>query len=207
MAPVGASDEKFNEWLVSECQEAGRKITSLMELDERVVTIGATLLVGAATVAVAQGNEDLLLGLPLAFGALICFIAYLHGEVFALGGYKAALEEHLAKRLGQRLIVWESIVAPEVRHRAASNWIGVGVIAGLYVGASIVALIQAIREGDIAGWRAQHGGWIIAATVAGIMGAGLTAALAFRSAQSSYARAKKATADALDQPAANRRRP
>ena len=106
MSPVDREGQ-LDTWLFSECQETGRKISSLISLDERLIGIGATLLIAAATVAVSNGFEEVLVGLPVAYGALLCFVFYLHGETMALAGYKAALSRSIWRtawdRRGNRL--------------------------------------------------------------------------------------------------------
>ena len=192
------ASEKITEMLFAECQEAGKKISGLVELDERLVTVGATLIVGAATVAVAKGKEDILLGLPLAISALLSFIAYLHGELFALGGYKAALEEELTRRVGRPLIVWESHVSVPTRHRSAATITALLFLTLLYAAGSFAAVIEARRSADVIGWRSAHGSLLIGMTWASIVAGALASGLALASARRGYTRAKAITSAALN---------
>jgi hypothetical protein len=192
------TSEKITEMLFEECQEVGKKVSGLVELDERLVTVGATLIIGAATVAVAKGKEDILLGVPLAISALLSFIAYLHGELFALGGYKAALEEELNRRVGRPIIVWESHVSVPLRHRSRATITALAFLVLLYGAGSFAAVVEAHRASDVAGWRHSHGTLLLALTSASIFVGALASGLALASARLGYDRAKTIAASALN---------
>jgi hypothetical protein len=192
------SSEKITEMLFDECQEVGKKVSGLVELDERLVTVGATLIIGAATVAVAKGKEDILLGVPLAISALLSFIAYLHGELFALGGYKAALEEELARRVGRPIIVWESHVSVPLRHRSQATITALMFLVLLYGAGSFAAVIEAHRAADVAGWRQAHGALLVVLTWASIFVGALASGFALTSARLGYKRARMIASAALN---------
>jgi hypothetical protein len=198
MAPAPC-DEKLNEWLFSECQEAGSKISALMALDERIIAISLTLLIGAATVAVANGFAEVLVGLPVVFAALICLTGNWHAEIAALGGYKAALEEHLASRVGRRVIVWESRISRTVRHNDAPILISYGVLLVVFAGTVVAATVEATHLDEQSGWREHPGTLMVVLTVVAWIVSGLAALVSFWSAGRAYDKAKRAAAKALSE--------
>jgi hypothetical protein len=162
-------ESKKTDFLFQESLEVGRKISALVALDERLLTVGATTIIAGVTLAATKGFPEALLALPAAIAALVAFTTHLHAELFALSGYKAALEEALELELGGPSVIWESRIVPSVRLSSIATRIAHAfflTIAGAGVAAAVV---QAFHSRHIPGWQARHSTLILGLVCAEIL--------------------------------------
>jgi hypothetical protein len=180
--------DKVTEWLIDEARDAGRRISEVMSVDEKVLATGITVIGLAATVAVAQQKPYLLMAIPGALAALFCFIAYRYAEAFAISGYKVVLERAIRKRLGGiPVVAWESEIARRRYKSPATLLLGV-VLTALYVGASYLAVTQARATEHPHHWGHSHSGLLVALTIGSIAAGAVVAASALWQAIAERAR-------------------
>jgi hypothetical protein len=176
-------------WLIDECRDAGRRISDVRTLDEKVVATGVTVIGLAGTVAVAQGKPYLLMALPSAFAALYCFIAYRYAEAFAVSGYKAVLERAIAERLGGIPIdAWESEIAPSGYDIPSTLVLGT-VMTLAFAGACALAILQAFKTRDLHHWGHANSTLLISLTIGSIVAGVALAAAGFWQAAGARRRA------------------
>lgn len=139
-----------------------------MQLSERITATGIALTAIGANVAIGQGKSELLMALPALFAALICYVAYINSEVFALGGYVAVLETAIERRLGHPLLIWESQVAPQ-RHASAPRLVFRIYLGGMWTALTCAAIWQAVQTRDQDAWGHDASCFLIATTLVSII--------------------------------------
>ena len=85
-------------------------IRTIEGANDRVIGLGATFVVAAATVGLAQHVVPLFFALPFAIIGVIFYGVMSYVWVFSLGGYKLYLEEEINRTIGERLLLWEALV-------------------------------------------------------------------------------------------------
>lgn len=163
----GIDDAKIVEYLVAECRDTGGRLTAYLLLGERVLATSLAVLSLAAGLAVNAKKPYLLMGLPLAFAIVIMYIIYLNTEAISLGGYKAALEEEITRRLGQPVMFWESKVA-SMQHRSLPQYSMRVVTCLFFAGSIVVALVQAFGTQTPKHWGHHFAAWYVGGTVGSV---------------------------------------
>jgi hypothetical protein len=160
-------EQDIVEWLVKECHEVANRITSYLLVGERVLVIGWGVLTVAITIAVSQDQSQFLMGLPFVYCLLLIYLSYLNTEAVSLGGYKAAIELEIVRRVGFPVVSWESQIARQ-RHWdiAGASVRLLGLI--LLLGSIVVALIQALATRSPNHWGHADSPLYIGGTIGSI---------------------------------------
>jgi hypothetical protein len=165
--------------LVSELQDARKRLTDIMLSSERVLATGVAILAIAANVALAQHFTQPLLFIPLLADGLIAYMAYMYAELFALGGYCLLLEEEISTRTGdQRLAFWETVIAP-LRLTAIPRRILQIFVVAIAIGLNAAAVLTALRTRHMHHWGHHHSTLIIVTTLLATVAAATLASAAF----------------------------
>lgn len=136
------------EGLLEECRNVSERLVSYLLMGEKILASSVVLISFGVTLAINSGKIYLLIGLPLSLSLLIVYLLFLNTEALSLGGYQAALEGEVARRLRFPVTHWESEVARH-RHSAVANiWIRV-IISAAYLSSVAVAVIQAVETTSV----------------------------------------------------------
>jgi hypothetical protein len=153
---------------VAECRDTGSRLTEYLLLGERVLATALAVLSLATTLAINYKKSYLLMGLPLAFAIAVLYVIYLNTEAISLGGYKAALEDEITRRLGHPVTFWESRIA-RMRHHSIPNYSMRVVTCLFFLGSIIVALAQAFATQSRSHFGHQYAALYIGGTITSII--------------------------------------
>jgi hypothetical protein len=118
LAPLDVTRDELIDHLIEESRDAGSKISAhLVAMEQTTVVAFGAVFIGASLV-IDKGKTFILMGLPLVGTLFLTHAFDLLGEVFSLGGYRAALEEAIEEQAGFPVGIWESQISPHVRHVA-----------------------------------------------------------------------------------------
>lgn len=160
--------DQVTELLIAEYSSATQRLTQVMLLGERVLTIGVAVLTLAANVAIVQDKDYVLVGLPFAIATLLTYLTYLNTEVMGLGGYRAAIEEVVNDRVGGPVALWESSIA-SVRHRSRAAYALAVLLCVVWLGTVFVAMAIAVDGGRRGHWAENHSMLAVIGTAASIV--------------------------------------
>ena len=110
------SDSEVIEYLFRECERVGNGITELFKQGEKILTLGATVIIAGIAYGTEKDIKSLFLILPFAVFALCFYGIHLAREMFSQGGYKRYLEEEINSRIGEDILLWEIHIAKNTGH-------------------------------------------------------------------------------------------
>src|SRR3954453_15299960 len=116
-----------------------------IERADRVLGLGVTVLTGSVAVGVANDAVEVVLGVPVALGLLISYVMQVYADAVAMGMARKRIEQHLADRLGQEILIYERRVAAERHSHGVSFVTGIGV-GLLFAGSVAAGLVIALQE-------------------------------------------------------------
>jgi hypothetical protein len=182
--------------LVDDYNEAGKRLTQFMVLDERLLATGVSVISAAASVAIGSGKTYFLLVVPVALAFLFLVIDFLHAEVLALGGYRSVLEEAIETRIGTPISGWERHVAP-LRHAARTTAMTRVVAATIYLASVCAALVEASNTTNAKHWGSDHSTLVLTASTLSIAVSGAAVLVSKARLRSEYRRVREATSASL----------
>lgn len=148
-------------WLISEAHRVGDHINAMLLAEDRMITFGAAVITVSSNVALARGAGHLLMALPLLVGLLVAYNSHVKAELYALGGYKAGIEEEITRRVGSPIVFWESQVACRHRHHTRSKAILTGYLALLWSLSIVISVFEAVQTTMPGHWGyAYRGFWV-----------------------------------------------
>ncbi len=109
-------DAELLKTLKSEADRVADKIHSLYMARESVIALTSTATGGVIALTASTARYAAILLLPFILLGLTAYATDRANEMKALGGYGRALEERVNGLLGERCLMWESQLAPNLRN-------------------------------------------------------------------------------------------
>ena len=102
------------ELLIKECERVGQVISSMTPTVEKIIGLGCTVIATGLIFGIKEKIDEILLFLPVAVFGVFFYGIRTATETRSLGGYKRHLEEKINTILGQNILFWESLMAPNM---------------------------------------------------------------------------------------------
>lgn len=112
-------DEQVLETLREEAQTMFRAKLEASQRADRILGFGVTFIAIAATAGIAREFNEVMLLTPTALSLLLSYVLHLYADLVVYGTARARLEEVLAERLQEEVLIGET-VGP-VRHGGRNN--------------------------------------------------------------------------------------
>lgn len=144
--------EQRQDALRSELQHTREQIATFLRSGDQILTLLVTIVLGSIVALSASFSAPVAVVVPL--GLLIpgLYAIRLNALIQHLGGYRKALEEQLNLNLSPPAYIWESTVAPLIKHPKKAN--AHGILAAVWLGAVALASASVIHEDWSAWWVA-----------------------------------------------------